>query len=121
MNLQDQGFRFCVHPDGLSRWMQPEQAEQLAKDGWRDMTDASDDELASFTRQNLDMPKPNEPKRPPGRPEVQPEDRLQVVSIRLTEAQKAKLDRLGGSAWLREKINRAKEPGRSGTGGERSP
>lgn len=57
-----------------------------------------------------DMPKPNEPKRPPGRPEVQPEDRLQVVSIRLTEAQKAKLDRLGGSAWLREKIDRAKEP-----------
>lgn len=60
-------------------------------------------------RQNPAMPKPNEPKRPPGRPEVQPEDRLQVVSIRLTDAQKAKLDRLGGSAWVREKIDRAKE------------
>lgn len=48
-------------------------------------------------------------KRPPGRPEVQPEDRLQVVSIRLTEAQKAKLERLGGSVWVRDKINRAKE------------
>jgi hypothetical protein len=52
--------------------------------------------------------KPTETKRPPGRPEVPPEDRLQVVSIRLTEAQKAKLEQLGGSAWLREKINRAR-------------
>jgi len=58
--------------------------------------------------QNPPMPKTNEPKRPPGRPEVPPEDRLQVVSIRLTEAQKQKLERLGGSAWVRERINRAK-------------
>lgn len=55
------------------------------------------------------MAQSTEPKRPLGRPEVQPEDRLQVVSIRLTGAQKAKLERLGGSAWVREKINRAKE------------
>lgn len=64
---------------------------------------------ASEPVDNAPMPKPNEPKRPPGRPEVPPEDRLQVVSLRMTEAQKAKLDRLGGSAWVREKINRAKE------------
>jgi hypothetical protein len=55
------------------------------------------------------MPTKERAKRLPGRPEVTPEDRLQVVSIRLTEAQKAKLERLGGSAWVRQKIDRAKE------------
>lgn len=54
------------------------------------------------------MPKPTEPKRPPGRPEVPEESRLRVGSIRLTEAQWEKLAALGGSAWLREKIKRAK-------------
>lgn len=62
-----------------------------------------------FGSENDGMPsQPNEPKRPPGRPEVLPEDRLQVVSIRLTEAQKAKLEQLGGSAWLRRKIDAAR-------------
>jgi|GEM_PF-3840919 len=39
----------------------------------------------------------------------------------VTKEQREKFRQLGGDAWLREKINRAKEPGRSGTGGERSP
>jgi hypothetical protein len=53
-----------------------------------------------------------QPKRPPGRPEVPPEDRLQVVPIRLTEAQKQKLALLGGAAWVRERIDRARvKPG----------
>lgn len=48
-------------------------------------------------------------KRPPGRPEVPQDERLRVGSIRLTEAQWAKLARLGGAEWLRRKINAAKE------------
>jgi hypothetical protein len=47
-------------------------------------------------------------KRPQGRPTVAPEDRLEVVAVRLTEAQKAKLAALGGSAWIRARIDRAK-------------
>ena len=33
-----------------------------------------------------------------------------TVSIRLTVAQRAKLGRLGGAAWLRERIDKAKDP-----------
>jgi hypothetical protein len=56
-----------------------------------------------------------EPKRPPnargqGRPPIAPEDRARVGSIRLTAAQWAKLHALGGAAWLREKIDRARLP-----------
>ena len=32
-----------------------------------------------------------------------------TVSIRLTVAQRAKLERLGGAAWLRDRIDKAKE------------
>lgn len=31
------------------------------------------------------------------------------VSLRMTEAQRDKLARLGGAAWVRQKIDRAKE------------
>lgn len=48
-------------------------------------------------------------KRPPGRPPVPPGQRLTARSIRLTEAQWAKLERLGGAKWLREKIDRSRE------------
>lgn len=49
-------------------------------------------------------------KRPPGRPEVAPEDRLKVGSIRLTQAQWDKLALLGGAEWLRRQIEKAKIP-----------
>lgn len=32
------------------------------------------------------------------------------VTIKLSEAQKEKLQRLGGAPWVREKIDKAKEP-----------
>lgn len=32
------------------------------------------------------------------------------VRLRLSEEQRAKLDRLGGAAWVRQKIDAAKEP-----------
>lgn len=107
MNLQDQGFRL-VWRQALKQaiWCLPEAGHP----GDIDCTDMPDDDLARLAAgDNLPMPNTDEPKRPPGRPEVPAEDRLQVVSIRLTEAQKAKLERLGGSAWLREKIDRARE------------
>lgn len=47
-------------------------------------------------------------KRPPGRPPAPPEKRLDVVTLRVTAAQKAKLAALGGGKWLRRQINRAK-------------
>ena len=33
-----------------------------------------------------------------------------TLSIRLTVAQREKLERLGGAAWLRDRIDKAKEP-----------
>jgi hypothetical protein len=47
-----------------------------------------------------------EPKR--GRPELPPEQRLIVGSIRLTQAQWDKLALLGDGEWLRRKIDKAK-------------
>lgn len=32
------------------------------------------------------------------------------ITIKLSEAQKDKLQRLGGAPWVREKIDKAKEP-----------
>ena len=37
-------------------------------------------------------------------------DALRVGSIRLTQAQWEKLERLGGVAWLRERIEKARPP-----------
>jgi hypothetical protein len=48
-------------------------------------------------------------KRPPGRPPLPPGERLVVRSIRLTTSQWDKLARLGVD-WLRDKIDRAREP-----------
>jgi hypothetical protein len=54
----------------------------------------------------------NEPeKRPRGRPELSPDQRLVVGSLRLTESQWAKLEALGGTVWLRKAIDRAKIKG----------
>jgi len=47
-------------------------------------------------------------KRPAGRPEVAPEDRLEVVPIRLSTSQRNKLRLLGGAGWIRKKIDAAK-------------
>jgi len=43
-----------------------------------------------------------------GRPPVDPANETQSVSIRLTKQQREKLDQLGGSPWVREKIDKAK-------------
>ena len=50
-------------------------------------------------------------KRPPGRPPA-PEDarRSARVELRLTQAQRDKLERLGGAEWVRSRIDRARDP-----------
>ena len=50
-------------------------------------------------------------KRPPGRPPA-PEDarRSARVELRLTQAQRDKLERLGGAKWVRIRIDRARDP-----------
>ena len=45
------------------------------------------------------------------RPRLDPGIRLRITfSVSLTQAQKIKFIKLGGSKWLREQINKAKEP-----------
>lgn len=36
-------------------------------------------------------------------------ENMQAFHFRMTKAQREKLDRLGGAAWLRERIDKAKE------------
>jgi hypothetical protein len=49
--------------------------------------------------------------RKPGRPRLPDSERYsERVEIRCTKAQREKLDRLGGVAWIRERIDRAREP-----------
>lgn len=50
-----------------------------------------------------------EPKRR-GRPPKAPEDRGGIYALRLTEAQRAKLEALGGATWIRDKLAHAKLP-----------
>lgn len=47
--------------------------------------------------------------RKPGRPALPPGEKLVVVPVRLTEAQKAKLQRIGVQR-LRDWLDRAREP-----------
>lgn len=54
-------------------------------------------------------------KRPPndrgqGRPAIKRGVESTIVPIRMTPEQKSKLHRLGGAAWVRKAIDRAKEP-----------
>lgn len=50
------------------------------------------------------------PKRGRGRPAVPPEQRASIdVHLRLTADLHAKLQRLGGATWLRERIAQARE------------
>jgi hypothetical protein len=49
-----------------------------------------------------------------GRPAKPEDERLSVpIAFRLTTAMHAKLLRLGGVQWLRDRIKRAKEPGKT--------
>lgn len=41
-----------------------------------------------------------------GRPKAEPDEKLLVVSVRMTQAQKDKLGRLGGLPWVREKLDK---------------
>lgn len=50
------------------------------------------------------------PGRGQGRPPVKAGEETQTVSLRMTQAQREKLERLGGAKWVRERIDRAKEP-----------
>lgn len=45
-----------------------------------------------------------------GRPRLDEGAPTVRVSVQLTEPQKEKLSRLGGSAWVRTRIDKAKEP-----------
>lgn len=46
-----------------------------------------------------------------GRPPVKPGQETVTVSLRMTPTQREKLERLGGARWVRERIDRAKDPG----------
>lgn len=45
-----------------------------------------------------------------GRTPLQEGERTAVWSMKLSEPQRAKLDRLGGAQWVRERIDKAREP-----------
>lgn len=51
----------------------------------------------------------DEKKRKPGQQPIEPGEKSVVVPIRMTAAQKIKLAALGGAAWVRKRIDRAKE------------
>ena len=55
-------------------------------------------------------PKRGGPGRGQGRPPVKAGEETVTVSLRVTPAQREKLERLGGAEWVRQKIDRAKEP-----------
>lgn len=59
--------------------------------------------------QNSNMEKNAHP-RPAGRPPLMHGEQVQVT-LRLTVAQREKLAALGGAAWVREQIERARLPG----------
>lgn len=44
-----------------------------------------------------------------GRPPVKAGEETVTVSLRMTPAQREKLERLGGAKWVRDRIDRAKE------------
>lgn len=49
------------------------------------------------------------PGRGQGRKPVKDGEETVTVSLRMTVPQREKLERLGGAAWVREKIDKAKE------------
>ena len=50
------------------------------------------------------------PREGAGRKPTPEAESMKVGSIRLTQAQWDKLARLGGAAWLRDRIDKAREP-----------
>ena len=50
------------------------------------------------------------PGRGQGRKPIKAGQDTVTVSLRLTTAQRAKLEALGGAAWVRERIDKAKTP-----------
>lgn len=49
-------------------------------------------------------------KKPPGRPMLPPEQaQTAMIRERVTEAERAKYDRIGGKEWLRAALKRARE------------
>lgn len=50
------------------------------------------------------------PGRGQGRKPVKQGEETVTFSLRMTPEQRAKLARLGGAEWVRQKIDRAKEP-----------
>ena len=56
------------------------------------------------------------PGRGQGRPPVKAGEETLTVSLRMTPAQREKLERLGGAKWVRDRIDRAKEPNAEITG-----
>jgi hypothetical protein len=63
------------------------------------------------------MNKRGGPGRGQGRPPVKAGEDTVTVSLRMTPAQREKLERLGGAKWVRERIERAKERMNSQAGG----
>ena len=60
------------------------------------------------------------PGRGQGRKPVKQGEETVTVSLRMTPEKRAKLARLGGAEWVRQKIDRAKEPNAVGNATERS-
>ncbi len=57
---------------------------------------------------NKDNPAP-QPRRGP-KPQVTGAPATSPITIKLSEGQKEKLQRLGGAPWVRKKIDQAKDP-----------
>ena len=56
------------------------------------------------------------PGRGQGRKPVKRGEETVTLSLRVTVAQREKLERLGGAKWVRDRIDRAKEPNANVTG-----
>jgi hypothetical protein len=56
------------------------------------------------------MKKLKEPSKGRGRPRLEEGLETVPVTVRMTPPQKEKLARLGGSPWIRDRIDKAKEP-----------
>lgn len=64
-----------------------------------------------WLRAKIDSTKPEKaPAAEPESREREPEAQRLVTPIRLTAGQRAKLGELGGGAWLRARIDKAREP-----------
>lgn len=49
------------------------------------------------------------PGRGQGRPAIKPGEPTVTMCLRLTQAQREKVERLGGGKWVRDRIDKAKE------------